>query len=133
MEAAIERRAISEAITHLEKHLADAGAPQTARARQLLADSRTSISERAATVIVSKAFDSISRDKLIAVVRQRRPLPLDMTVLSHPALFDTMLSAETGGNEVPLPGIEMFAADPALRFRESGTPAPFEIATSESS
>ncbi len=51
----------------------------------------------------------------------------DTSVLSHPALFDTMLSNESGGNEVPLPGIEMFLADPALRFRESGTPAPFEV------
>lgn len=48
-------------------------------------------------------------------------------VLSHPALFDMMLEAETTANEIPLPGVDMFPADPALQFRATGAPALFDI------
>ena len=51
----------------------------------------------------------------------------DDAVLSHPALFDTMLPVETVANEIPLPGVDMFPADPALQFRTTGAPALFEI------
>ena len=53
----------------------------------------------------------------------------DDAVLSHPALFDTMLPVETVENEIPLPGVDMFPADPALQFRATGEPALFDIIT----